>query len=70
MTMVSNFQELHPLCHCEQGGTPPRGNPGLIRNGPLLTGLLHCVRNDKGDEVPGTLNTLVLASHVSGAAIQ
>jgi len=34
----------------------------IIRNRPLFTGLRHCVRNDKGDEVPGKLNTLVIAS--------
>ena len=34
----------------------------IIRNRPLFAGLLHCVRNDKGDEVPGKLNTLVIAS--------
>jgi len=27
-----------------------------------LTGLLHCVRNDKGDKEPGNFNTLVIAS--------
>ncbi|MDE6571133.1 MAG: hypothetical protein K2L95_02870, partial [Alphaproteobacteria bacterium] len=27
MTTVFNCLALHPLCHCEPGGTPPRGNP-------------------------------------------
>jgi len=56
-------------CHCEQGGTPPRGNPENWQC-TLFTGLLRFTRNDKGDKEPGNSTPLSLRARRNAAARQ
>jgi len=63
MTKESKSRALHPHCHCAPQAQQSRKAARFT-----FTGLIHFVRNDKGEKEPGTAFPLSLRA--AGAAIQ